>query len=197
MQTGQWTRGTPCSTTKTVRGGSNLHPVSITLTKAISRTPIAERIPFEILYIIAGELEDPPRDDFPITVSKHQKNQRLIVMRNICKTWKERLLQSKLLWQDVCFDTTREGTIEMAESFLDLLEGSSFNVYVTGSPGDLTGDTRVQLMARDLLLCLCQRVQDVGCYGFHTPSNTGGEGIWKQVGTSQEHCRNWNTLPVM
>ena len=26
---------------------------------------------------------------------------------------------------------------------------------------------------------------------------TGGKGTWKQVGTSQEHCRNWNTLPVM
>jgi len=28
-------------------------------------------------------------------------------------------------------------------------------------------------------------------------SHTGGKGTWKQVGTSQEHCRNWNTLPVM
>jgi len=33
--------------------------------------------------------------------------------------------------------------------------------------------------------------------GASTVAITGGEGIWKQVGTSQEHCRNWNTLPVM
>jgi len=26
---------------------------------------------------------------------------------------------------------------------------------------------------------------------------TGGKGTWKQVGTSQEYGRNWNTLPVM
>ena len=26
---------------------------------------------------------------------------------------------------------------------------------------------------------------------------TGGEGTWKQVGSSQEHCRDRNHLPVM
>lgn len=120
--------------------------------------------------MIARELEDPPGDDLTVTVSKHRKNQSLILMKNVCKTWKERLLRSKLLWQDVCFDTTRRGTIKMAGSFLDLLEESPFNVYVISSPGDLNGDTGIQLMAKDLLLRLRQRVQDIRRCGFHTPS---------------------------
>lgn len=170
----EWIQGTshshsPCSPTKPVRNGFNPHRIPTVLTKTTNRR-IAERIPFEILCMIAGELEDPPRDDLPITVSKHQKNQRLISMRSVCKSWKEQLLRSKLLWQDVCFDTTRRGTIKMAESFLDLLEGSSFDVYATSSPGDLAGDTGVQLMARDLLLRLRQRIQDIRHCGFHTPS---------------------------
>lgn len=170
MHTGDWIRGTPYSTTKTVRDNSNLHRISTTLTRVMSRMSIAERIPFEILCIIAGELEDQSRDNFPITVSKHRKNQYLVLMKNVCKIWKEQLLQSGLLWQDVCFDTIRRSTIEMAESFLDLLEGSSFNVYATSSPGDLTGGTGVQLMAKNLLLRLRRRVQDIKFCGFHTPS---------------------------
>ena len=138
--------------------------------KTISRAAIAEHIPFEILCMIAGELEDPPRGDLAITVSKLQKNQHLISMRNVCRTWKEQLLQSKLLWQDVCFDTTRRGTIKIAESFLNLSKETPFNVYVTSSPGDLTGDTSVHIMARGLLLRLRRRVEDIRRCGFHTPS---------------------------
>jgi len=167
---GERTQDTPRSPTKTVCSASNLRRVYAILTRTIRRTAIAERIPFEILCTIAGELEDPPRNDLAITVSKHQKNQHLILMRNVCKTWRGQLLQSKLLWQDVSFDTTRRGTIEMAESFLDLLEKFSFNVYAIGSPGDLTGDAGVQLMARGLLLRLRRRVQDIKRCGFHTPS---------------------------
>lgn len=165
-----WTRETPRSAAKTVRDVSKLYCVSAVLTGIISRKSIAERILFEILCMIAEELEDPPRDDFPITTSKLWKNRRLILMRNVCKTWKEQLLQTKSLWEDVCFNTTRRGTIEMAESFLDLMEKTPFNIYVTGSPEDLTGDSRVQLMARGLLLRLCRRVEDIRRYGFHTPS---------------------------
>jgi hypothetical protein len=136
----------------------------------MKRATIAERIPPEILYMIADELEEPPNDGLSITASKHQKNQRLILMKNVCKTWELHLLQSKLLWRDVCFDTTRRSTIEMAGSFLDLLEESPFSVYAASSPGDLAGDSGVQQMAKALLLRISQRAQDIKHYGIHTPS---------------------------
>jgi len=32
---------------------------------------------------------------------------------------------------------------------------------------------------------------------FAVTTNTGGKGTWKQVGTYQEHCRDWTILPDM
>lgn len=136
----------------------------------ISRTPIAERLPPEMLCMVAGGLEESPGDDLAIATSKHQKNRRLVSMTSVCKTWKKHLLRSKLLWRDICFDTTQQRTIELAESFLDLLEECPFNLYVISSPGDVTGNTRAQLMARALLLRIRQRIQDVNHCAFLTPS---------------------------
>ena len=42
----------------------------------------------------------------------------------------------------------------------------------------------------------CSRVLSPLFIALQAPI-TGGKGTWKQVGTSQEHGRNWNTLPVM
>lgn len=156
--------------TETVRDASKPHRVHAILTQTISRVTIAERIPSEILCMIAGELEDPPRDGLTITVSKHQKNLRLILMKSVCKTWKEQLLQSKVLWQDIYFDTTHRATIKMAWLFLNLLEESSFNVYAISSPEDLNGNTGVQLLAKNLLLRLRQNIQNIRHCGLHTPS---------------------------
>ena len=35
------------------------------------------------------------------------------------------------------------------------------------------------------------------CVSSGVASYTGGEGTWKQVGTCQEHCKDWTILPDM
>lgn len=157
-------------TSKSVRNTPNACCFFPILTEVVNRVTIVERIPSDVLLMIASELEELPSDGQSITASKHQKNQRLVLMKNVCKTWKIYLLQSKLLWGDICFNTTRRSTIEMAGSFLDLLEKTTFNVYAASSPGDLIGGSDVQVMARDLLLRLGQRVKDIKHCGIHTPS---------------------------
>jgi len=136
----------------------------------VNRVTVVERIPAEVLLMIAGELEETPSDGLSITVSKHRKNQHLVLMKNVCKTWKLCLLQSKPLWRDICFNTTRRSTVEMAGAFLDLVGGNPFNVYAASSRGDLIGDSEVQVMTRGLLLRLRQHAQDIEHCGFHTPS---------------------------
>lgn len=70
-----------------------------------------------------------------IPLRKFAKNQTILAMSQVCRTWKSQLTHSKYLWRDIAFDVTEPKSVLLAKDFLDLVKDSTIPLHIYAAFG--------------------------------------------------------------
>ncbi|KAF9790985.1 hypothetical protein BJ322DRAFT_1104641 [Thelephora terrestris] len=101
----------------------NHHPLD---SNAIN--PVAT-LPIDALTCVCEQLESSSAKD--ITMLKHEVNQTILALSNVCRSWRNHVISCKSLFRNIAFCISSEESIVTAGVFLNVLRGTAvpINVY--------------------------------------------------------------------
>ena len=118
-------------------------------------------MPEEILSLICKTTEDFSRDHTAFS-RKYAKNITVLILSQVCRTWRFRISTNASLWKDIAFDVCDHQSVKLAHHSLDVMEKTDalFSVYAR-----LHGDPRPAVRIFSRLQLLIGRVVHFEYFG--------------------------------
>ena len=91
----------------------------------------------DVLAIVCNQLESLSTIK-DIVILKHEKNQAILALSNVCRSWHDHIFSCKNLISDIAFDFSSEESIATAGFFLKKLEGTEVPISVYARLGQST-----------------------------------------------------------
>lgn len=85
-----------------------------------------------------------------IPLKKHQKNQLILSMSHVCRSWRVRMMGLKRLWREIAFDVeTQPASANLAAFFLTVIKDDNIpiRIYTRFPFGDLPDPTVISLLS--------------------------------------------------
>ena len=96
---------------------------------AQGRLNISAPLSVDVLATICNQLESFSTAK-GIVMVKHEKNQTILALSNVCRSWRHHITSCKHLFRDIAFDVSSEESIATAGVFLKMLEETEVPISV-------------------------------------------------------------------
>jgi len=99
-----------------------------------NRTDVPTTLSADILAAVCDQLEPPPFTKRTVLL-KHEKNQTILALSRVCRSWYHRIISCKSAFRDIAFDISLEESVVTAGVFLKILERTTVPISVHASLG--------------------------------------------------------------
>jgi len=89
----------------------------------------------DVLAAVCNQLEPTPTTTGSVAALRHEKNQTILALSNVCRLWCHHITGCKHLFRDIAFDASCRESVVTAGVFLKMLEGTRVPISVYANLG--------------------------------------------------------------